>query len=73
MNCFRHETAPLKAKIHLHFKMTREKIILYTLKNVINSHHPPPPPPLSFSPLNNSEMAKEAVTLTFLQQSVTFC
>ena len=44
MNCFRHETAPLKAKIHLHFKMTREKIILYTLKNVINSHHPPPPP-----------------------------
>ena len=34
---------------------------------------PPPPPPLSFSPLNNSEMAKEAVTLTFLQQSVTFC
>ena len=72
MNCFRHETAPLKAKIHLHFKMTREKIILYTLKNVINSHHTPRPP-LSFSPLNNSEMAKEAVTLTFLQQSVTFC
>ena len=44
MNCFRHETAPLKAKIHLHFKMTREKIILYTLKNVINSHHSPRPP-----------------------------
>ena len=51
MNCFRHETAPLKAKIHLHFKMTREKIILYTLKNVINSHHPPPPaPPLLLTP-----------------------
>ena len=32
MNCFRPETAPLKAKIHLHFKMTREKMILYTLK-----------------------------------------
>ena len=45
MNCFRHETAPLKAKIHLYFKMTREKIILYTLKNVINSHHPPARPP----------------------------
>ena len=50
MNCFRHETAPLKAKIHLYFKMTREKIILYTLKNVINSHHPPPAPPLLLTP-----------------------
>ena len=59
MNCFRHETAPLKAKIHLHFKMTREKIILYTLKNVINSHHPPPRPPSPSHPLITQKWQKK--------------